>query len=129
MSSLFVYGTLMNDEVLNAVVLGEFKKQVATLHHYRRVSVLNAAYPAIYPHANSEVVGQIIHNLKPDQVAALDHYESDTYQRLPVSVLTDEGKTVSCDAYVFKPEYLHLLSDEAWSNQEFRRTHLPNYFD
>lgn len=127
MAKLFVYGSLMNDEVLRALLHRRLAQQQATLNDYRRVKVMGEQYPAIYPDTNSLVEGKLITHILPKQLACLDEFEGSYYQRAPVVVFTEDNKEHKCDAYIFKNEYRHLLSDDDWCNTHFRTHHMASF--
>lgn len=127
MKHVFVYGTLLNDEVFRLFVAGQFKKTIASLWGYQRVKVKGECYPAIVPDKRSMVEGLLIYDLMDKDIHALDHYEGDYYQRQTVTVTLPNDESQTCEAYVFKPEYQFLLVNEPWSNQLFRRQHLAPF--
>lgn len=126
-SNLFVYGSLMNEEVLNSLVTGHFNRQSAILKGYRRVHVLRATYPAIFADQNAEVEGLVITNINSNQLAQLDDFEGEFYCRSPVTIKPVSGGDLNCDTYIFKSEYQHMLSDQPWCNQVFRRKHMSDF--
>ena len=124
--NLFVYGTLMNTELLEPLsgIKPVFKP--AMLTGYRRVAVRNAVYPAIYPAEGWVTDGQLLEDLTGRQLACLDAFEGDCYCRCAVNVRVC-GQLRHCDAYVIRPEFNHLLTDQCWHNEDFRRDHLAMY--
>ena len=126
-NTLFVYGTLMNPEVLLAVTGRQFDAFSAVLKGYRRVAVIDQLYPAILPDKNGVVTGQLITGLTNEDQRLLDQFEGDYYQAEHVKVSLVDGEKVNCICYVFKNEYLHLLSDNEWSNESFREHHLSAF--
>lgn len=121
MTALFVYGSLMNDEVTDSLLGHRFDKQHVKLHGYARVGLQGADYPAIFPCQDKEVSGMLLLNLSAEEVAILDAFEGDQYTRQRVQVEhVDTGMLTPCYTYVFKPEYHHLLLDCEWHNEEFR---------
>jgi gamma-glutamylcyclotransferase (GGCT)/AIG2-like uncharacterized protein YtfP len=131
MKDIFVYGTLLNDEVLENILGHIPTKCSAQLHGYKRVKVLGEKYPAILPDENSKVDGVILIELSATDLKYLDEYEGMHYERQ--SVLVSAVTSVSgdlnqpCTTYVFRPEYYNLLASEAWSNESFRENHLQRF--
>ena len=129
MNNVFVYGTLLNDEVLNLIVDSAFFKQKAKLPEFRRVCVQGEVYPAIFPSQGCVVDGVLISSLSKSDLGNLDAYEGACYQRTSVSVELAKGKFEVCDTYVFKPEYYDLLSDAEWNNDCFRSEYLQQFLN
>lgn len=127
MNNIFVYGTLLNDEILHRLIEGNPSKCNANLLGYKRVKVLDDVYPAILPERNSQVDGILLTGLSDSDVQTLDKYESNCYERKVVAVSLSANVLQQCETYVFKAQYYPLLSDEPWSNNSFRKEHLNFY--
>jgi len=86
---LFFYGTLMDLDVL-ARVLGRPVApgilQVATLSGWRRVRAAGEAYPILLADPAGMVEGRLASGLSAEDVARLDRYEGDSYERVEISV-------------------------------------------
>lgn len=127
MKNVFVYGTLLNDEVLK-IILGHIPvKRSAQLYGYKRVKVLGQLYPAILPDENGKVDGAILTALSDTDLKHLDEYEGMQYEKQPVLVSVSADVSQHCTTYVFRPEYYKLLSSEAWSNESFRENCLQQF--
>lgn len=145
MQKLFVYGTLMNDEVLASLLTGRFAKTKALLSGYQCLAVLNEDYPAIRPAKDSMVNGELISGLSPEHLRVLDQYEGKYYQRTTVTVVTTENsecdsvcsrecnrgcnRKYQCETYVFKQQYYNLLSESGWSNAVFRTKYMQAFIN
>ncbi|TGD76208.1 gamma-glutamylcyclotransferase [Mangrovimicrobium sediminis] len=127
MQDIFVYGTLLNDEVLSILFDQPLSKVGARLPGYRRVTVSGQMFPAIRPDGNSSVEGALLTGLDQCAIALLDEYEGRFYQRESVLVYLECGTARHCQAYVFRPSYYDFLSDEAWCNERFREHHMGQY--
>lgn len=127
MNDLFVYGTLMNDEVLTSLMRCTFPKTKAIISGYNRFMVSGENYPAIRPDKNSSVVGEVLMNVSAEQLYILDEYEGQSYERITVSVVTDDNAQRQCETYVYKPEYYKFLSDIDWCNEVFREEHMNSF--
>ena len=117
---LFAYGSLMNDEVTNALLQSPLERQPATLNGYRRVQVKNALYPGAFADVDAVTEGQLISGLTDDQWQRLDVFEGEYYERTAVTVLSAACEPMVADTYVFKDAYRHLLNDSPWCNDTFR---------
>ena len=124
MNSLFVYGTLLNDEIMSELIGRTVKNSSATLFDYKCFAVADQSYPAIRPSQGSKVAGLLLTGLSSQEMQALDDYEGDQYRLELVTVKTISNHIEPCWAYVFKPEYYHQLSRSSWSNDEFRSDQL-----
>lgn len=127
MKDVFVYGTLLNDEVLEVILGHTPTKCSAQLHGYKRVKVLGQMYPAILPDENSKVDGAILTELTARDLKRLDEYEGLYYERMPVLVSVAGDLSQHCTTYIFRSEYYKLLSSETWSNKNFRENCLQQF--
>ena len=127
MKNLFVYGSLINQEVLACLIEGPFRKIEATLDAYKRVKVNNATFPALIRDNKSRVEGLLIFGLTPGQIQTLDDFEGDYYKRITVEVNTKDKQREQCETYLFRDEYQHLLKDQEWDNRIFRENHLQAF--
>ncbi len=127
MNRVFVYGTLLNDEVFDALIKTSVAKRSANLVGYKRVKVVGEVYPAIRPDGGGIVQGTLICGLKAEDLKSLDHYEGSYYKRVSVEVSLPNNDKRACETYVFRPDYYDMLSAEAWSNRHFRKIDMPRF--
>ncbi|KAL1919088.1 uncharacterized protein VTP21DRAFT_2469 [Calcarisporiella thermophila] len=134
--SLFVYGTLISEDVLQMVLcpqhwtsperrakLSTLQCSPAILQGYKRVRVKQADYPAIIEGEASEAVeGVIIEGLTDMDIERLDRYEGDEYARVQVSVSTSTG-SFPAYTYVWAADR-SFLEEHTWDFQEFAREKL-----
>jgi len=122
--TFFVYGTLMEPQVLS-LVSGEhfnsFRLRPAVLHGYRRVRVADATYPGIYPAEGSEVQGFLARGLSEEAVRRIDAFENDGYDRQNLQVISKQGTPVQAAAYVASSRM--KLTDEEWDFEVWRANH------
>ena len=118
--NLFVYGTLMDPEIM-ALVAGEAGNgQTARLSGYVRRRVSGECYPAIVPQAGAVVDGLLYAGLSPKILERLDRFEGENYFRRTVLVELAEEKRVMAQTYVFVDKCRDRLSDENWSLEAFQ---------
>lgn len=129
MSKLFVYGTLLNNEVLNSLLGFMPAKHLALLRGYRCVEVKNQPFPAIYFDSGSVVNGELVEGLEGQHLTLLDEYEGVFYKRKIVEVVLVDGKVEECYTYVFRKRYHRFLTKESWSNDCFRNNHMSDYLE
>ncbi|TYK31344.1 AIG2-like protein isoform X1 [Cucumis melo var. makuwa] len=103
--SVFVYGSLMADEVLRILLKRTPQSSDAVLNGYQRLSVKGRLYPAIIPVTSKKVSGKIISGIKDSEMYLLDAYEDFEYKRITVEVsLMDSLEKLLVYAYVWGNE-------------------------
>jgi gamma-glutamylcyclotransferase (GGCT)/AIG2-like uncharacterized protein YtfP len=97
---LFVYGTLMNEDLLYSLTRCRFSRSEAELAGFARLSQPNG-YPYIVPRQDATVCGLLLHNIDTASLAILDDYEEEgvLYQRRSVVVTVGERR-LPCEVYV-----------------------------
>lgn len=120
---LFVYGTLQNQELMQAVAGGEsFDAKPAVLPDYAVLRLTGNVVPKITPKDKGRVSGLIFCNLSADQIARLDLFEGAFgYFREEKQIIVGEtaGK-----AQVYLPPVHEALTGEAWSLTDWEVDHL-----
>lgn len=124
----FVYGTLQVPAVLQRVLGRVPPLRSAELRHYRRRHVSRQRYPAVVPSPNESVVGSLLYDLRETDWPLLDAYEGSLYAREHVAV-TVSGQTHDVQCYVLRPEYAHLLDEQAWSLEQFVERDLVGFLE
>ena len=82
-TTLFVYGTLMAEEVLSPLIGRVPARRVGTIHGFSRGCVRGEAFPAVLRSgADDQVEGLLIEDLLPRELRALDYYVSDRHSNL-----------------------------------------------
>jgi hypothetical protein len=80
---LFVYGTLMAEEVLTPLIGRVPTQRVATILGFSRGCVRGEAFPAVLRSGpDDRVEGVLIEDLLPRELRALDYYVSDRHSNL-----------------------------------------------
>ena len=76
-TSLFVYGTLMAEEVIRPLIGRVPVRRVGTIFGFSRGCVRGEAFPAVLrAGADDQVEGLLIEDLLPRELRALDYYAS-----------------------------------------------------
>ncbi len=122
--TFFVYGTLMEPQVLSLVTGERFdavRLRPAALPGYRRVRVADATYPGIYPAEGSEVKGCLVRGMGEEAVRRIDAFENDGYDRQNLQVISAQGTPVKAAAYVASSRM--KLTDEDWDFEDWRQNH------
>ncbi len=125
---LFAYGTLMFPEIWERVVGGEFRHVPATVHGFSVYRAAGQLFPVMVAAGeNDSVAGIVVYDLTAADLATLDAYESDIYERINVSAMLADGRVARAQAYLLPAEMRHLASREAWTADWFLRDAMIAY--
>lgn len=126
-TSVFTYGTLMSERVLQAVLGRVPNWSCGELTDFKRVSLGNErCYPGALPHPASKICGRVLHDLSADELARLDRFEGDEYEAVIIDeVLLASGEKVR--ARVWKLADLNGVLDRDWDYDKFLR-HDENWY-
>lgn len=122
----FFYGTLMDREVL-AAVLGRVPPRLArpaTLAGYRRVFRAGASYPVLVPAAGEAVAGVVVEGLGEGDARRLEAFEGSDYTPREVTVRLG-GRPVP--AWVFIPTPGVPVTSRRWAPSDWRRRYRRQY--
>lgn len=119
MTDLFVYGTLMLDEVWDRLIRHKHQKLDATVHGFARYTVTGEVYPGLRHKLHGKVHGVLVRGLNKNELNVIDRFEGQYYTRKRIVADVDSFGKVSCETYLFKKNYLHLLSTTEWSKDAF----------
>ena len=124
--NLFVYGSLMFDEVWSQLVCGDYLKLPARLHGFMRRRVVGDVYPVIVrSHRGDWVDGIVYFGVGPEDMTRLDLFEADPYDRQTHLVLVEGREKRRADVYVLKDDYRYMVHDSEWDPQWFEQEGLP----
>jgi gamma-glutamylcyclotransferase (GGCT)/AIG2-like uncharacterized protein YtfP len=106
---VFVYGTLMDPQLVLLLTGRTFALEPARLPDYRRFEPKDS-YPYILPCAGDVVVGALIRDVDTPALRQLDQYEGegDLYVRTDATVETESGPH-RCAVYVANPTAIGRL--------------------
>lgn len=135
--NVFVYGTLLVPKIWELVTeCPHLTPLSATLHGHSIWRVEDATFPAIKKEDRDDkysVAGQVYLEVPPLAMQRLDLYEDAFYERVEVTVLTDNGEI---DAQVYRAPSetaKAILSDDPWTLEWFEKNglepFLKNVFD
>ncbi|XP_073116395.1 uncharacterized protein [Elaeis guineensis] len=91
--NVFVYGSLLADEVVQVVLKRVPPSSPAVLHHHRRFSIKGRVYPAILPVENKKVTGKVLLGITDRELDVLDTFEDVEYERRAVEVSLAQVQT------------------------------------
>ncbi len=116
-TNIFTYGSLMFAEVWTRVVTGDYRSVRARLDGYARFEVRDQTYPGMVAQANSQVAGVLYLDVDDADLARLDHFEGDDYQRVAHEVACEDGFARAAETYVYR---LHdCLLKTSWQPETF----------
>lgn len=149
--SLFVYGPLMAEEAITALLGRVPPSRPAKLFGYARCcqkgseeasgvcstnrSLVRLGYPAVAAAGDGYVVeGILLERLRPQEMAALDFYEDDNFKRESVKVVASSGfggeEELETLAYIWPPGGVVTLDPTAqWSYTNFRSQHMKRFIE
>ena len=124
MNNLFAYGSLMYEQVWQALFGEVFVGEVATLEGYSRRRIKGDVYPVIFP-GDGSVQGILFRNLTEAIVEKLDRFEGDLYQRVQVEVMSS-SVLVPAFTYVLKKSHYGVIGDH-WNKRAFESSDLSRF--
>ena len=119
MHDLFVYGSLICQDIMGSVAGQCHRLSEARLHDYRRLAVKNAHYPGIIAARGFTVNGVVYCAISDTGMIKLDDFEGGMYQRSSVEVELVDGSRRRVFTYVVKPAFIDQLDSRDWSYDEF----------
>jgi gamma-glutamylcyclotransferase (GGCT)/AIG2-like uncharacterized protein YtfP len=121
MENLFVYGTLMCEDIMRDVSGCVLGRAVATLVGYQRKQVRGEEYPGLVEEPAGRVEGVVYHRIPESAWERLDRFEGEMYERHTVGVRLGDGEHASAQTYVVRPRFRDRLSDVEWDFADFLR--------
>ena len=126
-SSLFAYGTLEIEPVMETVTGRSFGSTPAALSNFARFLLRGRTYPGIFRDDGSEVRGVLYEKVDRDSLALLDLFEGDFFRRERVQVATSSRPRVDACAYVVPLERRAAFSTQPWDREAFAMLHLGEF--
>ncbi len=126
--SVFVYGTLLLPVVQRRILGRSLKAGEAVLEGYARGVVRGQTYPSLRAAPGSETAGAVVAGVTAGDLALLDAYEGERYERVAVRVRTVSGL---CPAWVWllREPWQDLVTADPWDLEEFVREELHGYLE
>ncbi|XP_078175895.1 AIG2-like (avirulence induced gene) family protein isoform X4 [Carex rostrata] len=125
--NVFVYGSLLADEVVHVLLTRAPSSSPALLPNFQRVSIRGRVYPAILSAQNNTVTGKVLKGLTDAELEMLDKFEDKKYIRKSVEIsLLDGSEKLLAEAYVWSTEDDPDLHGD-WDFEEWKRLHIDNY--
>ncbi|KAH0642661.1 hypothetical protein KY289_033635 [Solanum tuberosum] len=125
--NVFVYGSLLADDVVRALLKRVPPSSPAILHNFHRFSIKGCVYPAILPVENKKVNGKVLSGITVPELDILDKFEDIEYERKTVDVsLMDSSDTLMVEAYIWADQSDPNLFGE-WDFEEWERLHKQSF--
>jgi ADP-ribose pyrophosphatase len=127
---IFFFGTLMHDDVLEAVLdrsVAAHETTAALLRGYRRERAAAASYPVLVEDPGAAVEGRLLHRPTRRCILRVNHFEDDEYRACRLTVLA-AGQPLA--AWVFLPlDHVAMMqpSGEPWHLDRWAGQHLDAY--
>ncbi len=106
MADLFVYGTLLDPELLRRILgrdIRRLRMRPASAGGVRKMRVKGRAYPTLRPDAGATVDGRLVEGLTAGDMARLGRYEGPEYRLVDLDVRLGDGATRRTRAYATRP--------------------------
>lgn len=124
---VFVYGSLLADDVVRVLLNRVPASSPAILHDYHRFSIKGRVYPAILPIEDKKVPGKVLLGITPFELHILDEFEDVEYERQTVDVyLMDSSEKLQASTYVWSNKTDPKLYGE-WDFEEWERLHKEEF--
>ena len=130
--NIFTYGSLMFPEVWTRVVVGPYRSMRARLEGYARYEVRDQTYPGMVKQLGSSVEGVLYLDVNDADLAMLDHFEGDDYERVALEVACEDGIVRETDTYLYRlPDRLLKTAwrPDAFAMQRFIDTYCRDKLD
>jgi gamma-glutamylcyclotransferase (GGCT)/AIG2-like uncharacterized protein YtfP len=135
MVNVFVYGTLLYDGVIKALLDKKLENRPAILKDYKRckkeIPGGKSWGPAIIEEKGSIVKGRVVFDLNDRDLDIFDRFElsaDNAYERITCQVEFEDGKDMSVFTYRATEKIRQYLTGP-WSEEEFEEKGLDHYVD
>ncbi|KAF5747060.1 AIG2-like protein [Tripterygium wilfordii] len=125
--NVFVYGSLMADDVVRVLLKRVPHSSLAILHGYHRFSIKGRVYPAILPVENNKVTGKVLLGITDPELYILDEFEDVEYERSTVEISLNEGtEKLQTHTYIWSNKNDPNLYGD-WDFEEWKSVHMDDF--
>ncbi|PKA62536.1 Protein AIG2 [Apostasia shenzhenica] len=125
--NVFVYGSLLADDVVNMLLKRLPPRSPAVLRGYHRFSIKGRVYPAILPVESKSVTGRVLLGITDTELNLLDIFEDGEYKRNTVEVsLNGDQEKLLVETYVWGDEEDPNLYG-SWDFEEWERLEMKDF--
>ncbi len=121
--AIFVYGSLQHDPLLERLLGRVPESEPARLVGHRAAPLTGRVYPGLLVDVDSIAPGRLI-LVTPEEAVILDQFESDEYERVPVTVTTESGAEAPAEAWLLIGPSQRLAEVGAWDYDHFLTEHV-----
>ncbi|KAK7825768.1 aig2-like protein d [Quercus suber] len=142
--NVFVYGSLLADDVVKVLLKRVPPSSSAILHSFHRFSIKGRVYPAILPVENKKVTGKVLFGITNPELDILDTFEDVEYERRTVEVslmaletsfpLVPNLPDMKKDSSEKLQAHTYVWSDKndpnlygGWDFEEWKRVHMNDF--
>ncbi|CAA6662375.1 unnamed protein product [Spirodela intermedia] len=119
--NVFVYGTLLENEIVGVLLKRVPPSSPAVLHGYQRFSIKGCSYPAIIPVENKKVDGKVLLGITDIELGIFDVFEDFEYERR-------SSGTLLAYTYVWVEKDDPKLEGD-WDFNAWREQHLEEFLE
>ena len=123
MPNLFVYGTLTNDEIVDALVGKNFRKAPARIKNFLVGKLADRNSPGMIEKDGSIAHGFILYDVDDISFNTIKLWENEDYELITVKPEVSEDSV--CCTFLWKTKTLA----KHWDNDYFRNNHLDWYLE
>ncbi|XP_071722456.1 AIG2-like protein D [Rutidosis leptorrhynchoides] len=125
--NVFVYGSLLADDVVRILLNRVPQSSLAILDNFQRFSIKERVYPAILPVENKKITGRVLEGITDHEMFILDEFEDVEYEKSTVDVsLVDSSEKIQAYAYVWCNKNDQNLYGE-WDFEEWKKVHMDDF--
>eukprot|EP00270_Netrium_digitus_P007820 TRINITY_DN2296_c0_g1_i1.p1 TRINITY_DN2296_c0_g1~~TRINITY_DN2296_c0_g1_i1.p1 ORF type:complete len:202 (+),score=48.81 TRINITY_DN2296_c0_g1_i1:64-606(+) len=124
--TVFVYGTLLADEVVQVLLDRVPPSSTATVLDYHRHSIKGRQYPGVVPAKGQRVQGKVMFGLTEEEQNMFDAFEDTEYIRTLISAILPEGQEGSLSSTA-SGDQLSDGKDEDNSQEQGKTKVVPAY--
>ena len=126
-NTIFVYGSLMADEVILKLIHRVPTKREATVQGYKRYKLKNRSYPGAFQQERSSIKGLLFFGINEEEMNILDAFEGREYKKEEISAEVEGGERISASMYTYIETSVLLHEEDEWSYSNFREYHLAQF--
>ncbi|KAJ7958628.1 AIG2-like protein [Quillaja saponaria] len=125
--NVFVYGSLLADDVVRVLLKRIPSSSTAILHDFYRFSIKGRVYPAILPVEKKKITGRVLQGITALELDVLDTFEDDEYERSDVEVFfMGSSEKSRVHAYIWSNKNDPNLYGD-WDFEEWKRVHMNDF--
>ena len=122
-TNIFVYWTLMIEDIVFALTEKKFETKGFVLKNYKRFSLKNRNYPAMIYKKWAEIKWKILYNIDEKSLKILDYFEWDEYKKEILEIDWERFLIYLWD------DNLGDLIDKDWDVENFKKLYLKDYIE